>query len=178
MKSKSYLFSFLRCKIWEPFTNSIIIALKDIKHALGQSALGGQLSIFISCETTLWKLRLFSCFLMPWLAPLRHKPRIWAQFCSKAVLWTFDFGPNAKKSSDIVDSELISIDRSLNEPMSFFLRLILLLDQTYQIRVLPISCLTGLCRLMGIYVWDENLAAVLTVATFTPPVSGSGDVVH
>jgi len=31
---------------------------------------------------------------------------------------------------------------------------------------------------MGIYVWDENLAAVLTVATFTPPVSGSGDVVH
>ena len=83
-----------------------------------------------------------------------------------------------KKSSDLVDSELISIDRSLNEPVSSFLRLILLLDQTYQIRVLPISCLTGLCRLMGIYVWDENLAAVLAVATFTPPVSGSGDVVH
>lgn len=81
------------------------------------------------------------------------------------------------KASDIVVSEFTSIDRTQNDPVSFR-RLILQHDQTYQIRVLAISRLTGLCRLMGIYVWDENLAAVLAVATFTPPMSGSGDVVH
>ena len=44
MNSKSYLSPLLRRKIWKPFTNSIMIALKDIKHALGQYSLGGQLS--------------------------------------------------------------------------------------------------------------------------------------
>lgn len=120
----------LRRTIWEPFTNSIIIALKDIKHALGQYALGGQLAavvffcfFFISCETTLWKLRLFSCFLMPWLAPPRPKPppkpRIWAQFRSQGVLWTFSFDLSTKKPSNIVVSELISIVRFLNESVCF-----------------------------------------------------------
>lgn len=53
-----------------------------------------------------------------------------------------------------------------------FSRPIFEIDQRYQTRVLAISPLTGLCRLMGIYVWDENLAAVLAVATFTPQCQG------
>lgn len=47
------------------------------------------------------------------------KTRIRAQFRSQGVLWTFAFGLSAKKPSNIVVSELISIVRSLNEPVSF-----------------------------------------------------------
>lgn len=170
MKSKSYLSSVFRHDL-ESFTRNHNCK-RHKTHAW--LATWRAAVVFISCEETPWKLCLFCYFPMPWLQPSLTKVLLLSLVSSKVFLGCLFL----VWMQNVVWTTFVSSFSSISTSRykQCFLRLIFQHDQAYQTRVLPISSLTGLCRLMRIYVWDENLAAVLAVAKFTPPVSDTSEV--